>query len=329
MRLSTSLLLLLIGLLPVRAVSAEQSASASLAAAEHAFGDALANHDRAAFTAMFADDAESTLPSISHGPDAIATMWLPFLIDPGTTMILATTSVATAPAGDTGTSTGTFAIRGRTSNGVQTIPAGTYSIAWRLVDGHWKIATLSGGSNKGASAPTSKSGAQPASESVSENVDRGGVGAFRFGMSRDEVSRVRDCAPYVPVAVTGGLECPHYRFDDREMNISFIFAGERLRRIQLWYYEGESSVEARDAIGRILTFLQRTTGGATISARPDVPLTGEGIVGALNSAGAPVGRQIVQFEITTPSEGSMVWFSRVGRHEHGYLVMLFAEAAAH
>jgi ketosteroid isomerase-like protein len=319
MRVHTSLLVLLIGLLPVRAAHGQQSVSSSLAEAERTFINALASHDRAAFTAMFADDAESTLPSVTHGPEAIANMWLPFLIDPGTTMILATTSVATAPAGDTGTSSGTFAIRGRTNNGVQTIPAGTYSITWRLVEGHWKIARLSGGSGKGASAPASRS------ESISETVDRGGVGPFRFGMTRDEVSRVRDCAPYVPVTVTGGLECAHYRFDDREMNISFIFAGERLRRIQLWYYEGESSVEARDAI---VTFLQRTTGGATLSARPDVPLSGEGIVAALNNAGAPVGRQIVQLDITAPSDGSIVWFSRVGRHEHGYLVMLFAEAAA-
>ena len=57
-------------------------------------------------------------------------------------------------------------------------------------------------------------------------------------MTRDEVRRVPDCEPYTQVAVTGGLECPHYRFDDREMNISFIFAGEHLRRIQLWYYAG-------------------------------------------------------------------------------------------
>ena len=311
MREHSFLVLLLIACLPVGAAGGQQPATASLAEAERAFANALANHDRAAFVRMFTANAESTLPTVTRGPEAIGNAWLPFLIDPGTTMLVLTTNVVTSPEGDTGTSTGTLAIRGRTNNGIQTVPAGTYSMTWRRLGDDWKIATLSGGSEK----------------QVSEARDRGGVGPFRFGMTRDDVSRVRDCAPYSPVGVTGGLECPHYRFDDREMNISFLFAGERLRRIQLWYYEGESSGEAREAIGRLLAFLQRTTGGATINARADVPVTAEGIIGALNSAAAPRGMQIVQVEISTPSDGSTVWFARVGRHEHGYLVMLFAQVA--
>jgi ketosteroid isomerase-like protein len=221
MQIHRSLALLLIVCLPVRAAGGQQPPSASLQEAERAFADALANHDRGAFVAMFAPDAESTLPSIGRGPEAIANAWLPFLIDRGTTMILTSTEVVTATAGETGTSSGTFAIRGRTGNGIQTVPAGTYSLTWRLLDGRWKITSLSGSGN----------GARPA-------ADSGGIGRFRFGMTRDEVSRVPDCEPYTQVAVTGGLECPHYRFDDREMNISFIFAGDHLRRIQLWYYEG-------------------------------------------------------------------------------------------
>jgi hypothetical protein len=35
----------------------------------------------------------------------------------------------------------------------------------------------------------------------------------------------------------------------------------------------------------------------------------------------------VQLEICGPADGATVWFARVGRHEHGYLVMLFAQAA--
>jgi ketosteroid isomerase-like protein len=272
---------------------------------------ALAHHDRGAFVAMFAPDAESTLPGISLGPEAIANAWLPFLIDPGTTMIVTSTEAVIATAGDTGTSSGTFAIRGRTRNGIETVPAGTYALSWRLLDGRWKIVSLSGSGN---GAPRA--------------ADSGGIGPFRFGMTRDEVSRVRDCQPYTQVGVTGGLECPHYRFDDREMNISFIFAGDQLRRIQWWYYEGESSVEAGEAVGRILAFLQRTTGGATISAGPDVPVTVDGVISALNGAPPPRAAQIAQLEICgRPARRVGAWFARVGRHEHGYLVMLFAEAA--
>jgi ketosteroid isomerase-like protein len=304
-----SLVFVLIVSLPARATGGQQTPSSTLAQADRAFAATLANHDRAAFVAMFDADAESTLPSVTRGPQAIADAWLPFFIDPGTTMLLTTTDLVAATEGGSGTSSGTLAIRGRTSNGIQTVPAGTYSIAWRFRDGRWKIATLSGPGRRAGEVP-----------------DRGGVGPFRFGMTRDEVSRVRDCEPYSPVAVTGGLECPHYRFDDREMNISFLFAGERLQRIQLWYYEGESAGEAREAIGRVIGFLQQTTGGATISGRPDVPVTAEGIVGALNRAPAPLGRQIVQLEISAPSDGATVWLARVGRHEHGHLVMLFAQA---
>jgi hypothetical protein len=60
---------------------------------------------------MFADDAQSTLPTATRGAEAIADAWLPFLIDPGTTMILTITDVVTTAEGDKGTSSGS--LRGR------------------------------------------------------------------------------------------------------------------------------------------------------------------------------------------------------------------------
>jgi hypothetical protein len=36
------------------------------------------------------------------------------------------------------------AIRGRTNQGVHTIPLGTYVIEWTMMDGQWKISTLGG-----------------------------------------------------------------------------------------------------------------------------------------------------------------------------------------
>ena len=296
---------------PVAAASG-QSPAPSLQDADRAFAAALANHDRAAFVAMFAPDAESTLPSAVRGPEAIANSWVPFLIDPGTTMLLTSTEVVTAASGDTGRSSGSFAIRGRTAKGVQTIPAGTYALSWRLVDGRWKITAI-GGSGRGE---------RRAGES-------GGAGSYKFGMTREDVKRVADCAPYTSVAVTGGLECPHYRFDGREMNISFLFAGDALRRIQLWYYEGESRAEAQEAVGRILAFFTRTTGGATVTARPELPATAEAVIGAIDRGPVPRPGEIVHVEICGPSNtGSERWFARVGRHQHGYMVMLFADAAA-
>jgi ketosteroid isomerase-like protein len=285
-----------------------QARTPSLQEADRAFADALQRHDRAAFVALFALDAECSLPSLKRGPEAIANAWLPFLIDPGTTMVLTHTGATLDTSGETGSTTGTLAIRGRTNNGVQTIPAGNYSIAWRLVDGHWRISALDGSSNKSG-----------------RTADRGGVGRFRFGMTRGEVSQVPDCQPYTSVAVTGGLECPHYLFDGREMNISFIFGADGLRRIQLWVYEGTSDAEAREAVGRVLDYLQRTTGGVTVAAWPGTEVTADRVLGALGAPPQP-GR-IAHVEIST-SRGSQpeVWFSRVGRHQYGYGVMLFADA---
>ena len=91
MRLHTSLALLLIACLPVGATGGQRPVSGSLSAAADSFAAALANHDRAAFVATFADDAQSTLPTATRGAEAIADAWLPFLIDPGTTMILTVT----------------------------------------------------------------------------------------------------------------------------------------------------------------------------------------------------------------------------------------------
>jgi ketosteroid isomerase-like protein len=118
-------------------------APTSLLDADQALADALTRHDRAAFVALLSPDAECSLPVVKHGPEAIAATWLLFFIDPGTTMVLTRTDVhSTSP--DSGTTAGTFAIRGRTNNGIQTIPAGTYSIVWKLVDGQWRISMLGG-----------------------------------------------------------------------------------------------------------------------------------------------------------------------------------------
>lgn len=298
-----ALLLACSSLVPVQA----QERPGPLEDAERAFADALMRHDRSAFVALFAPDAESLLPVVKHGPEAIANSWLPFLIDPGTTMLLTSTTVTTAPAGDAGNSTGTLAVRGRTNTGVQTLPLGSYSIAWRVVDGRWKISTLSG-----------------TFESKRQTADRGGVGGFRFGMTRIEVSQVADCHPYTNVSVTGGLECPHYQFEGREMNISFLFAGDRLRRIQLWIYEGTSEPDTREAVARVLAYLERKAGGITIVALPDRTPTPEAVMTLLNSTPLQPG-SIAQVVISTQPSASERWFSRIGRHQNGYMVMLFAE----
>ena len=72
MHVLVSLVFVLIACLSARAEGGQQPPSSTLAAAERALAMTLANHDRAAFVAMFDADAESTLPSVTRGPQAIA-----------------------------------------------------------------------------------------------------------------------------------------------------------------------------------------------------------------------------------------------------------------
>ena len=304
-RLCSVVIVLLVA--PIAALGQDTSL-ASLEQAQRAFAASLERQDRAAFEAMFAPDAESSLPSVKHGPEEIANSWLPFLIDPGTTMLLTNSEALVTEPGVSGRTSGTFDIRGRTASGVRTLPGGTYEITWRIIEGRWKIGRLDG------------SGGRPAS-----SADRGGVGPYRFGMSRSDVGQIRACEPYTHVAVTGGLECPHYSFDGQEMNISFIFDADRLRRIQLWYYEGEAEGDARAAVGRVLEFLERTAGPVTLRSRPGVPVTVGSVMSAM-AAAVPNRRGVAGVELcTAPGPQSEVWFSRVGRHPGGYMVMLFAD----
>jgi len=278
---------------------------------------------------MFAPDAESSLPVEKHGPEAIAADWLPFLIDPATTMLLTTTEVTMGTSSDVGNTTGALAIRGRTNTGIQTIPLGTYSITWRLVDGRWRISRLSG-SAKGGRAnqsefkPTPNATATPSG--VNPTPNQGGVGRYRFGMSRAEVSQVPDCPRYLNVAVTGGLECAPYVFEGQQMNISFLFTADRLRRVQLWMYEGSSAEDAEQAVARVLGYLERVAGGVTVRTRPDMSVTPATVMKMLSSA-PPQANGLAQVEIVTASGTQpAVWFAKVGHHPRGFMVMLFADA---
>ena len=279
-----------------------------LKAAEGALVAALAAADQNAFRRLLGPDTVFYFPVEARGPEAIVAKWLPFLLDPALTLVLTIDTSTTAESGEMGQSTATFAIKGRTNKGVQTTPAGSFSIVWRVVEGQWKIATL-GGAGKGGV----------------KLARQGGVGRFLFGMSRTDVSGVSDCQPYTNVSRTGGLECPNYLFNGRKMNISFLFAGDELKRIQLWFYNGESEKEAREAIAAVIDHLKKVAGGARINGLPETEVTPDAVMSVISSAQTRPGG-IIQIEISTPvTSDAEAWFARVGRHQFGYAVMLFAD----
>jgi hypothetical protein len=108
------------------------------------------------------------------------------------------------------------------------------------------------------------------------------------------------------------------------MYISFLFNGGGLYRIQLWFYEGESESAAREAVSRSIDYLTRTTGGVTIGGLPSVEVTPDVVLHMLKEP-VPAGR-ISQVEVSSlAGSGSETWFARIGRHQLGYAVMLFAD----
>lgn len=299
---------LLVFVLTASSVNAQTPRASTLESAERALVTVLARPDRDAFRQLLAPDAVFYFPAEARGHEAILASWLPFLLDPALTLVLTIDSSTTADAGDMGQSGARFAIKGRTNKGMETTPAGSFSIVWRVVDGRWKISTLSGAGKGGIKL-----------------ARQGGIGGFRFGMSRTQVSGVADCQPYTNVSRTGGIECPNFVFGGRKMNISFLFAGDELKRIQLWFYNGQSEEEARGALGAVIGHLNKVAGGSRINGLPEVAVTPDAVMSVVNSAQARPGG-VIQVEISTPTTSDPeAWFARVGRHQFGYAVMLFAD----
>jgi ketosteroid isomerase-like protein len=307
----TGQLVLAVALLAAASTGVAQGQTPLVADAERALIEALARHDRSAFAELLAPDASFFLPTVTHGADAVVAAWLPFLMSGGNTMTLTAGDAVMAASGDLGYVTGTFTVTGQESGAPVKSASGEYVAVWRLLAGRWKLAALGGAAG---------SNARPA----------GGIGRYRFGMTPGDVERVSDCQPYTNVSQTGGLECANYTFEGRRMNISFIFASGRLRRIQLWPYEGSSEAGAREAIARSIDYLQRTAGGVSAAGLPGVVITADVVMDMLSGAHPEAGRP-VQFDLSTPATSQPeIWFARIVKaqlspQQIGYLVFLFAD----
>ena len=292
-------LCLLVG---ARSANAQSSERPSLKSAEDALIDVLVRHDRPGFEQLLAADAVFMVPVATRGTDAIVRAWLPFLMPNGGTVAMVANEPVVAASGDLGYVTGSMALRNPAGAVMQNVE---YVAVWRFAEGHWKVAVLSGGNNAVA---------KPA-----------GLGGYRFGMTPDEVRTVPDCQPYTNVSQTGGMECANYVFDGKTMNISFLFGAGRLRRIQLWFYEGKSTTDARDAVSRAIAQLRQTAGGVSVAVVPGREVTPELVMDLLRS-GAAAAQGAVQFAIATPAGPQPeMWFARVARRQDAYYVMLFVD----
>ncbi len=305
-----------------------QSQPATVKDAEAAMIEALHKHDRAAFDRILDPGAVFFLPTLSQGREAILRSWSIFVIPSNASMEITPTDAVVSTSQDLAYTTGKFVFTVNNSGKVTTAMSGTYLSVWRNVDGKWLLKAFAGAGEKAPvnlSGPTAApgsagspgAGAAPTAPQPNPTVlaaSGGGLGFYRFGMPLDEVRKVDSCKPYMDVRTTGGLECPNYMFEGRKINISFIYATNALRRIQLWLYEGDSEKDARKATDFAIEFLKRTAGGAhTYGLAQNVEVNGDNIVKSVKDQQAAAGRGVMT-EIQTPSSDSpQKWFCRVSR----------------
>lgn len=287
--------------------------SPDVRAAERRFADALQRHDRAAFEKLVAPDAVFFIPGVLQGREAILQAWIPFLANNGSSLALEPVSVS--GQGDVLVTEGRFAITG---NGpVRPVANAIYLAVWKRGADGWLIHSFSGG----APPPPRASVASAPFQST------GGLGDYRFGMSRQQVRQIPACAPYLDVPSTSGLECPNFTFEGRKMNVSFIFTGDTLRRVQLWYYEGTSEKDAKAAIDAAVAYLTREAGGVHSYELPkDAAVTSDEIVKALKKQPSPPGQPASVQLVTESTQKPEQLHARVLNGGETYMVLLFVSA---
>ena len=90
---------------------------------------------------------------------------------------------------------------------------------------------------------------------VGLGVTTSGVSSWLLGMSPRQVFIQPDCKPFLPVRVTGGIECPNFITPIGERTISFEFEEEVLSKIQVRLYQGASEEEWASTLWRSIEIL--------------------------------------------------------------------------
>src|SRR4051794_38200637 len=80
---------------------------------------------------------------------------------------------------------------------------------------------------------------------LAQRKDNRSHGPWKLGMTRAEVIAVKENGPYKRVGITGGIETANGIFDGDRRNVAFVFdENDRVNKIQIWAYEGQSEKEA-------------------------------------------------------------------------------------
>ncbi|MGQ0801188.1 MAG: hypothetical protein ACT4NL_13910 [Pseudomarimonas sp.] len=162
-------------------------------------------------------------------------------------------------------------------------------------------------------------------------------------MTPFEVESFKSHGPYLPVPITGGLETHRAKLDRGRTNVSFVFDGDRLDYIQVWYFEGRQYRRARAATLEIFDLFAGRFGGASIPGikvngtdqlqRDDLEVMLDRVLGTSAELGSRMAKEgkgygIFQFNIvpaTQPSASKLTGqFGYSTRHDT-YYVFLFQD----
>ena len=149
----------------------------------------------------------------------------------------------------------------------------------------------------------------------------GGVGPYRFGMTKQQVLAVRECASYRDVPGRSQLECPNFPFAGRPRDTFLIFRPEGLSSVQIWFYEGKDRGQAEAAMDDLFTYMRKEYGGKELKG-PSATSTRKELLRRLDQQTPSQGFTRVQWRPKKQPDGAQV-FASVFRHvRRGYYIFL-------
>jgi hypothetical protein len=145
----------------------------------------------------------------------------------------------------------------------------------------------------------------------------GGLGDYRFGMTRDEVKAVTSCQPVQGFLSNPDFECPNFQLDGTTRNLSFHFddAG-RLVVLQVWYAEHEELAAAVQAFLDVHDHFRRHFG---TTLPPDAARLATHMLSAL----PPLPDRIVVRPQGHVPDDAVVWAEVTRLAGYGFYVMLY------
>ncbi|CAN5328885.1 hypothetical protein BH11PSE11_BH11PSE11_26980 [soil metagenome] len=154
-----------------------------------------------------------------------------------------------------------------------------------------------------------------------------GYGPWKLGMSKPAVLALAKFGPYKEVPESGGVETPNGEFDGAKSNVSLIFSEAKLKKIQVWAYEGKDLQQAIAAWYRVYKYLAKAYDPAKMPTEKypeSIQLAAIENMVKSRLASVPAAKQVKLQMAPQNMPKDMKVFSSFIRHPtHGYFVFLY------